>query len=84
MPLYVQENTKMKYNSQRRNFYKNDLDIATEKAVQALGLLQNALLHLDDFRKIQFDPQTHYRNEALDLLLEAVERVDEAVNIMMD
>jgi len=74
----------MKYNSQRRNFYKNDLDIATEKAVQALGLLQNALLHLDDFRKIQFDPQTYYGNEAADLLLDAVERVDEAVNIMMD
>ena len=74
----------MKYNSQRRNFYKNDLDIATEKAVQALGLLQNALLHYDDWPKIQFDPQTHYRNEAADLLLDAVERVDEAVNIMMD
>jgi hypothetical protein len=74
----------MKYNSQRRNFYKNDLEVATEKAVQALGLLQNAMIHLDDFRKTQFDPQTYYRNEALDLLLEAVERVDEAVNIMMD
>ncbi len=74
----------MTSHTQRRNFYRNDLEVATEKAVQALGLLQNALLHFDDFRKTQFDPETHYRNEAAELLLEALERVDEAVNIMMD